>query len=80
MLECWNPMTKVATIAAQVDGERVLCKISMEILQEKFQASADEPMVAVAQNRSTIQAAARKLLESKAHEQDGYVTIGRADL
>ena len=73
-------MTKVASIAAQVDGERVLCKISMEILQEKFQASADEPMVAVAANRSTIQAAARKLLESNAHEKDGYVTIGRADL
>jgi hypothetical protein len=56
MLKCWNPLTKVATIAAQVDERRVLCRISMEVLQKKFHASTDEPMRAVSENRSVLQA------------------------
>jgi Protein of unknown function (DUF1488) len=80
MLECWNPMTKVATIAAQVDQRRVLCRISMEVLQKKFQASADEPMRAVAENRSVLQAKARLLIESEAFEEDGSIVIRSKDL
>ena len=80
MLECWNPMTKVATIAAQVDQRRVLCRISMEVLQKKFQASADEPMRAVAENRSVLQAKARLLIESEAFEEDGSIIIRSKDL
>jgi len=80
MLECWNPMTKVATIAAQVDQRRVLCRISMEVLQKKFQASADEPMRAVAENRSVLQAKARILIESEAFEEDGSIIIRSKDL
>ncbi|MES9981579.1 MAG: hypothetical protein ABW107_22940, partial [Candidatus Thiodiazotropha sp. 6PLUC5] len=35
-LECWNTTSKVATIAADVDKTRVLCRISLEILKEQF--------------------------------------------
>jgi len=80
MLECWNPMTKVATIAAQVDQRRVLCRISMEVLQKKFQASTDEPMRAVAENRSVLQAKARALIENEAFEEDGSIIIRSKDL
>lgn len=68
-------MTKVATVAAQVGGRRVLCRISMDVLKKKFRASPDEPMKAVAKNRSVIQAAARELIESKAFEEDGSIVI-----
>jgi hypothetical protein len=80
MLECWNPMTKVATIAAQVDQKRVLCRISMEVLQKKFRASVDEPMRAVAENRSVLQARARKLIEKEAFEEDGSIVIRSKDI
>ena len=80
MLECWNPMTKVASIAAQVDQRRVLCKISMETLQKIFQASEDAPMRAVAENRSVLQARARVLIESEAFEEDGSILIRAKDL
>ncbi len=80
MLECWNPMTKVATIAAQVDQRRVLCRISMEVLQKKFHASADAPMRAVAENRSVLQAKARMLIENKAFEEDGSIIIRLKDI
>ena len=80
MLECWNPMTRVATIAAQVDKQRVLCRISLELLKEKFHASTEEPMRAVAENRKTIQATARKLIEDRAFEADGSILIRRKDI
>ena len=73
-------MTKVATIAAQVDQKRVLCRISMEVLQKKFRASADEPMRAVAENRSVLQARARKLIEDEAFEEDGSIIIRSKDI
>ncbi len=80
MLECWNPMTKVASIAAQVNGRRVLCRISMEVLQKKFRASVETPMKAVVENRQTIEAAARKLIEKEAFEEDGSIVIRQRDI
>lgn len=80
LLESWNPMTKVATIAAEVNRKRVLCRISIEVLQEQFCASAEEPMQAVAENRSVIQATARKLIENEAYEADGSIVIRRGDI
>ena len=80
MLECWNQLTKVASIAAQVDQRRVLCKITMEVLQKKFRASADEPMRAVAENRAILQAKARVLIEAEAFEEDGSILLRSKDL
>lgn len=80
LLESWNPMTKVATVAAQVGGRRVLCRIPMDVLKRKFRASPDEPMKAVANNRSVIQAAARELIESKAFEEDGSILIRQENI
>jgi hypothetical protein len=80
ILECWNPMTKVATIAAEINGKRVLCRISMEILQKSFRASADQPMRSVVENRSVIEAAAKNLIENKAYEEDGHIVIQQRDI
>jgi len=80
LLESWNPLTKVATIAAQVDKRRVLCRISMEVLQKKFHASMNEPMRAVAENRSLLQARARILIENNAFEEDGSIIIRSKDI
>ena len=80
VLESWNPMTKMATIAAQVEKRRILCRISMEVLQKKFHASTDEPMRAVAENRSVLQAKARMLIENEAFEEDGSIIIRMKDI
>lgn len=80
LLESWNPMTKVATVAAQISGRRVLCRISMDVLKKKFRASPDKPMEAVAKNRAVIQAAAKELIESKAFEEDGSIVIRQKDI
>jgi hypothetical protein len=79
-LECWNPLARVAIIAAQVNSKRVLCSISSELLQERFHASADEPMKAVQANLAAIQAAARRLIERQAYEADGSILIRPGDI
>ncbi|MGI9301358.1 MAG: DUF1488 family protein [Gammaproteobacteria bacterium] len=79
-LECWNPMTEVATIAAQVSKRRVLCRISLEVLQEKFAVSTGGPMRVVVENRPTIESAARKLIENGVYEEDGSIIIRRTDI
>ncbi len=80
LLECWNPLTRIATIAAQVNKKRVLCRISMEILQERFDASSEAPMEAVVENRAAIERAARKLIEDERYEEDGSIIIRESDL
>lgn len=79
-LESWNILTEVATIAAQVNKRRVLCRISMEILHEKFGDSEEEPMQSVALYRNAIEEAARKLIERDRFEEDGSILIRASDL
>jgi hypothetical protein len=79
-LECWNNMTKMATIVAEVDKKRVLCRISSESLKVKFGASDDKLMQSVVKYRMVIQEAAKRLIERDEYEEDGSVLIQTADL
>ena len=80
MLECWNNITKVATVAAETNKKRVLCRISLESLRDKFGTSDEEPMRFVARHRTAIHGAARRLIENEAYEEDGSVLIHAHDL
>jgi hypothetical protein len=73
-------MTEVATIAADVDGKRVLCRISSKDLQKKYLTSADEPMKVVTKHRPELETAARVLIEKKDFEEDGSILISFKDL
>ncbi len=77
-LECWNATTKVVTVAADVDKRRVLCRISLDLLRDKFGTSKKPPMQFVAQHRVAIQEVARVVIENGVFEEDGSVVI-RAD-
>ena len=77
--ESWNPMTHVATIAAEVNGARVLCRVSIAVLEKRFSATAEAPMEAVAENRLALRAAATKLIEKQRYEDDGSIVI-RVDI
>lgn len=73
-------MTRVATIAADVDGKRVLCRISGEDLEKRFDKSTDKPMQVVTEFRSRIETAARMLIENRQFEEDGSVLVRYRDL
>lgn len=79
-LECWNPVTEVATVAAEVDKQRVLCQISIQILKDKFGIEDGAPMSYIARHRIAIQDAARKLIENGSYEEDGSILIREQDI
>ncbi len=78
--ECWNPMTEVAIITAEIDKRRVPCRISIDVLREKFDFSVEEPLRAVAENRSILQDRSRALIANGAFEEDGSIVIRLKDL
>ncbi len=79
-LQCWNPVTEVATIAADVSGRRVSCRISIDDLRKKFQLVSEKPMESVTHYRLEIESAARELIDKKDFEEDGSVMINYKDL
>ena len=79
-LECWNPLTEVATVAAEVNKQRVLCQVSIKILKDKFGVQDGAPMGYVTLHRTVIQDAARRLIENGAYEEDGSIVIRAQDL
>ena len=78
--QSWNPVTNVATIAAQVSGERVSCRIKIVDLIKRYEIISEEPMVSVTNHRPAIENAARKLIEEKDYEKDGSIMINFKDL
>ena len=80
LLQSWNPLTEVATIAAEVSGNRVLCRIAATVLQKKYPSSGDDPMQTVTTHRTEIENAARILIEQEAFDEEGAITIGYKDL
>ncbi len=52
----------------------------MKVLRKKFHASTNEPMRAVAENRSVLQAKARTLIANGAFEEDGSIIIRSKDI
>jgi hypothetical protein len=79
-LQCLNPVTNVATIAADVSGRRVSCRIKINDLRKRFHIFVDEPMQSVTNYRVEIESAARKLIDKMDYEDDGSIMINYTDL
>lgn len=79
-LESWNGETKTATIAAQVNKQRVLCRVTQQTLSAIYGGSDQDPMRSVAEHRFSIQEAARTLIENNLFEEDGSILIRTLDL
>ena len=79
-LQCWNPLTEMATIAAQYKGRRVSCKVRINDLKKKYHFFPDQPMQLVTNYRHEIETAAKKLIESNEFQDDGSIIIKYKDL
>ena len=79
-LQCWNPTTETAIIAAQYRGRRVSCRVKIIDLRKKFHYFPDQPMELVTKYRVEIEQAARKLIERKEFQEDGSIKIKYKDL
>jgi hypothetical protein len=79
-LQCWNPVTQVATLAAEFAGRRVSCRIRITDLAKKYQIAADEPMKSISEYRPQIEEVIKKLIDRKSFEEDGSIMINYDDL
>lgn len=79
-LHCWNPETEIVTIAAQVSGKRVSCRIAYADIKTKFPIIAEKPLETVVNYRTEIETAARTLIEKKKYQKDGSIMINYVDL
>ena len=79
-LHSLNPVTNVATIVAQLEGERILCRVKIDDLRRKYRVSQGDPMQIVKDNQSEIENASRKLIENGKFISDGSVMISYKDL
>ena len=79
-LHCWNPETEVITIAAQVSGRRVSCRVSYADIKNRFSEISDTPLLTAKKYRKEIEDVARTLIKSKSYEKDGSVMISYQDL
>ena len=79
-LRCWNPITKTITIAAQVNGKRVSCRVAVKDLKVKYRVFKHDPLVIASECRTEIENAARKLIENDSFENDGSILILYNDL
>lgn len=79
-LQCWNPVTRVATVAADFSGRRVSCRIKIDDLRKKFPLFTGEPMQSVTDHRPEIENAIRNLIEKNDFEDDGSIVINFKDL
>jgi hypothetical protein len=79
ILECWNPLTECVSIAADVNGRRILCRVAGTVLRAQFPGDGS-PTETVVANRSAIEAAAASLITRKRFAKDGMIDIHLEDL
>ena len=80
LLHCWNPVTEVITVAAQVEGKRVSCRVAVKDLKTKFHVFNQDPLALAKAFKTEIQNAARSLIDKKSFEPDGSILISYKDL
>ena len=79
-LHCWNPETEVITIAAQVSGKRVSCRVSYSDIKIRFSEMAETPLLTAKKYRKEIEEVAKILIKNKTYEEDGSIKINYQDL
>ena len=79
-LQCWNPETLVATFIAELNGDRINCRIKLSNLKSIFPMESDDPMQSITSYRSELEKIATELIEKNRFEEDGSIKIRYNDL
>jgi hypothetical protein len=78
-LQAWDGDRFAMSFPADVDGKRVVCRISVEALQDGYDPQG-EPRAIFAANRGSIEVIAERLIFQNRFESDGSVLIRSSDL
>ncbi len=79
-LQCWNPETLVATFIAELNGNRINCRIKLSSLKSVFPLESDDPMQSISCYMKELEKIATELIAQGRFEEDGSINIGYKDL
>jgi hypothetical protein len=79
-LQCWNPQTLVATFIAELNGDRINCRIKFSDLKKIFPKVTDDPMQSISKYRNEVENIAMNLIIKNRFESDGSIFIRMDDL
>jgi hypothetical protein len=74
-LEAWDAGRMVVSFPAELEGRRISCAVSMEALQDHFDARNLAPLEAFRSHRWEIERIAEYLIARKRFEPDGSVLV-----
>lgn len=77
--QIYDNVGQVVVFSAHVSEEAIRCAISLEALEDRFQANLMKPLQAFISNRPAIEHIAERLIERRRFEADGSVLIRTAD-
>lgn len=77
--QIYDSDAKIVNFAAYVGEETISCSISLEVLQEHFQANLLKPLRAFICNRPAIEHIAERLIAECRFEADGSRLIRSSD-
>ncbi len=76
----WDPTRLVITFPMEVGGRQVPCAISMEALEDHYDAERSDPTTAFDTNRQTIESVTENLLRLERFESDGSILVRNSDI
>lgn len=78
-IEVVNLATMTVSFPASVEGEQVKCFISLEALQDHFNADHTDQLESFKNNRVEIESKAREIINKNRYEVDGSIFLRTAD-
>jgi hypothetical protein len=77
--QAWDGSRTVVSFPADHNGNRIVCAISLEALQDNFGGNGVSPIACFQAHRGTIEAKVVHLISTNRFEADGSIFIRIAD-
>lgn len=78
--EAYDFAKDTANFPADVNGKRVVCRISREALEDNFNGVGEDILHCFRENRVSIEEKARALIDKNRFESDGSILIRSSDI
>lgn len=79
-VEAYDFDKDTANFPADVNGKRIVCRISREALEDRFNGIGENILDCFRENRAAIEMKARTLIEKNRLESDGSILILSNDI
>ncbi len=76
----WDSITESVKFPAEIDGKKIICKISIEALMDHFNCDVNNPLAAFDKNRPAIIEITEDFINGDLFEEDGSILVRNSDI